>query len=54
MADRNKPIYVWAAEKKRLGELKRQMEDELDRPIVMAEVIRQLIADADKAKANPA
>lgn len=54
MAGRNLPIYVWPAEKKRLAELQRQMAVELDRPVVMAEVIRQLIADADKAReANP-
>ena len=54
MAGRNLPIYVWPAEKKRLTEMQTRMEEELDRPIVMAEVIRQLIADADKAReANP-
>ena len=50
MAGRNLPIYVWPAEKKRLTEMQRRMEDELDRPIVMAEVIRTMIAELDKAR----
>jgi hypothetical protein len=49
MGVRNLPIYAWPKEKERLEEMRKGMQAALDRKVIMAEVIRALLAEHDKA-----
>jgi hypothetical protein len=47
--ERNLPIYAWPADKQRLEEIRASMQKKLAKPVVMAEVIRTLLAEHDAA-----
>lgn len=49
MGTRVMPVYVWQGDKARLEEMRAGMRVALDRPVVMAEVIRALLAEHDAA-----
>jgi hypothetical protein len=49
MGERNLPIYAWPADKRRLEEIRASMQKKLAKPVVMAEVIRMLLAEHDAA-----
>ena len=47
--ERNLPIYAWPTDKRRLEEMRSAMQVAEGRPVVMAEVIRTLLAEHDAA-----
>lgn len=49
MGERNLPIYAWPSDKRRLEEIRASMQEKLAKPVVMAEVIRTLLAEHDAA-----
>ena len=46
---RNLPLYAYPSDKKRLEDMRRGMEVAQERRIVMADVIRALLAEHDRA-----
>ncbi len=46
---RNLPLYAWPADRRRLEEMRVAAEKRLERRVIMAEVIRGLLDEHDKA-----